>query len=174
MKRTTTMILTTMLAIGLAAGQAMSATVCGVAQDPQGNPISGVSITAKDASGKLLGQTVTGSKGEYEIGNLEQGTLDLFLDPGTASVQGGSGILDMTGKSRMVNWQVSSAHSATASQGGSCIDPAGALTPAEWAAVGVLGLGVAAGTAAIVWAETGNRSDSPAPPPTRFPVSSQF
>ncbi len=97
MKRRTTMILTTVLAIGLAAGQAMSATVCGVAQDPQGNPISGVSITAKDASGRLLGQTVTGSKGEYEIDNLQQGTLDLFLDPGSASVQGGSGILDMTG-----------------------------------------------------------------------------
>ena len=158
MKRKATMLLTTMLAISFAAGQAMSATVCGVAQNAQGSPVSGVSITAKDSSGKVLGQTSTGSKGEYQIDNLSQGTIDLFLEPGSG-VQGGSGVLDMSGESKMVNWQVSDASGAVASQGGSCVDPAGALTPAEWAAIGVLGLGVAAGTAAIVWAETGNRSD---------------
>jgi hypothetical protein len=74
----------------------------------------------------------------------------------------------MAGESKQVNWQVSDASGAVASQGGSCVDPAGALTPAEWAAIGVLGLGVAAGTAAIVWAETGNRSDH------RHPVSPAF
>src|ERR1700738_3256415 len=168
MKRKATMLLTTMLAISLSAGQAMSATVCGVAQNAQGAPVSGCSVTIKDASGKVLGQTTTGSKGEYEIDNLGQGTLDLFLDPGSAGVQGGSGVLNMQGESKMVNWQVSDASGAVASQGGSCVDPAGALTPAEWAAIGVLGLGVAAGTAAIVWAETGNRSDH------RHPVSPAF
>jgi hypothetical protein len=167
MKRTATMLLTTMLAVSFAAGQAMSATVCGVAQNVQGAPVSGIPITVKDSSGKILGQTTTGSKGEYEIDNLSQGTLDLFLDPG-AGVQGGSGVLDMAGESKQVNWQVSDASGAVASQGGSCVDPAGALTPAEWAAIGVLGLGVAAGTAAIVWAETGNRSDH------RHPVSPAF
>ena len=167
MKRKATMFLTTMLAVGFAAGQAMSATVCGVAQNAQGSPVSGVSITAKDSSGKVLGQTSTGSKGEYQIGNLSQGTIDLFLEPG-GGVQGGSGVLDMSGESKMVNWQVSDASAAVASQGGSCVDPAGALTPAEWAAIGVLGLGVAGGTAAIVWAETGNRSDH------EHPVSPAF
>ena len=58
------MLLTTMLAISLTAGQAMSATVCGVAQNAQGAPVSGCSVTVKDASGKVLGQTTTGSKGE--------------------------------------------------------------------------------------------------------------
>lgn len=167
MKRKATMLLTTMLAISLSAGQAMSATVCGVAQNAQGAPVSGCSVTVKDASGKVLGQTTTGSKGEYEIDNLGQGTLDLFLDPGSAGVQGGSGVLNMQGESKMVNWQVSDASGAVASQGGSCVDPAGALTPAEWAAIGVLGLGAAAGIAAIVWAETGNRRDN-------GPVSPQF
>jgi hypothetical protein len=158
MKRKATTFLTTMLAVSFAAGQAMSATVCGVAQNAQGSPVSGISITAKDSSGKVLGQTSTGSKGEYQIDNLSQGTIDLFLEPGSG-VQGGSGVMDMSGESKMVNWQVSDASGAVASQGGSCVDPAGALTPAEWAAIGVLGLGVAAGTAAIVWAETGNESD---------------
>jgi hypothetical protein len=173
MKRKATMLLTTMLAVGFAAGQAMSATVCGVAQNAEGAPVSGIPITVKDASGKVLGQTTTGSKGEYEIDNLSQGTLDLFLEPGSG-VQGGSGVLDMAGESKQVNWQVSDASGAIASQGGSCIDPAGALTPAEWAAIGVLGVGAAAGIAAIVWAESGNRGDHehPAPPPA--PVSPAF
>ncbi len=168
MKRKATMLLTTMLAISLTAGQAMSATVCGVAQNAQGAPVGGCSITVKDSSGKVLGQTTTGSKGEYQIDNLGQGTLDLFLDPGSSGVQGGSGVLNMAGESKMVNWQVSDASGAVASQGGSCIDPSGALTPAEWAAIGVLGLGAAAGIAAIVWAESGNRSDE------EKPVSPQF
>ena len=159
MKRKANMLLTTMLAVGLTAGQAMSATVCGVTQNAQGAPVSGVSITVKDASGKVMGQTSTGSKGEYQIDNLEQGTLALFLDSSNAGVKGGSGVLNMAGESKVVNWQVSDASDAVASPGGSCRDPAGALTPAEWAAIGVLGLGVAAGTAAIVWAESGNRSD---------------
>src|SRR5260221_5701541 len=149
MKRKATMILTTILAVSFAASQAMSATVCGVTQNAQGSPVSGVSITAKDSSGKVLGQTSTGSKGEYQIDNLSQGTIDLFLAPGSV-VHGGSGVLDMSGESKMVNWQVSDASGAVASQGGSCVDPAGALTPAEWAASGALGLGGAVGTRADV------------------------
>lgn len=159
MKRKATMLLTTILAVGMAAGQAMSATVSGVAQNPQGTPIGGVGITVKDPSGKVLGHATTGSKGEYEIDNLGQGTLDLFVDPGSAGVQGGSGVLNMADECKMVNWQVSDTASAVASQGGPCLDPPGALTPVEWAAIGVLGLGAAAGTAAIVWAETGNSHD---------------
>ena len=81
MKRKATMLLTTILAISLTAGQAMSTTLCGVAQNAQGVPIRGVGITVKDSSGKVLGQSTSGSKGEYEIDNLGHGTLDLFLDP---------------------------------------------------------------------------------------------
>jgi hypothetical protein len=174
MRRKATMLFTTMLAISLTAGQVMSATVCGVAQNAQGAPVAGAGITVKDSSGKILGQSTTGSKGEYQIDNLGQGTLDLFLDPGTAGVQGGSGVLDMAGESKTVNWQVSNASGAVASQGGVCADPAGALKPAEWAAIGVLGLGAGAGIAAIVWAETGNRSDHQHNHNPPKPVSPQF
>lgn len=158
MKRKTTMFLTTMLAVSMAAGQAMSATVSGVAQNAQGAPVGGVGITAKDPSGKVLGHATTGSKGAYEIDNLGQGTLDLFVDPGSAGVQGGSGVLNIADECRMVNWQVSGTASAVASQGGPCLDPSGPLTPGEWAAIGVLGLGAAAGTAAIVWGVTNSSS----------------
>jgi hypothetical protein len=158
MKGKATKFVTTILAIGLTAGQAMSATVCGVVDNSQGQPISGCPVTVKDSSGKILGQATTGSDGEYEISNLGQGTLDLFLDPCSSGAQGGSGVLDMTGDSQKVDWQVPGTSAAVASQGGVC-RAAGALTPAEWASIGVLGLAAGGGIAAIVWAESGNRSD---------------
>ena len=80
MKRKATMLLTTMLAVGLTAGQALSATICGFAQNAQG-PVSGVTVEVKDASGKVLGTAVTGANGQYSISGLSPGTLDLFIDP---------------------------------------------------------------------------------------------
>ena len=161
MKRKATMLLTTMLMVGFTAGQAMSSTVCGFAQNSQGG-VAGVSITVKDSSGKVLGSAVTGNKGQYSIKGLSPGTLDLFVDP-SAGVQGGSGVLDLTGDSRMVNWQVSDASSAVANQDGVC--RAGALLPIEWASIGVLALALGGGIAAIVWEETGDRRDHESPPP---------
>jgi Carboxypeptidase regulatory-like domain len=166
MKGKATMFLTTMLAIGLTAGQAMSATVCGVVDNAQGQPVSGCPVTVKDSSGKILGQTTTGSDGGYEISNLGQGTLDLFLDPCASGAQGGSGVLNMTGESEKVDWQVPGSSPAVTSQGGSC--EGGGLLPAEWATIGVLGLAAGAGIAAIVWAETGNRSDHNGPMGAQF------
>jgi hypothetical protein len=159
MKRKATMLLTTMLAVGLTAGQALSATVCGFAQNAQG-PVSGVTVEVKDASGKVLGTAVTGANGQYSISGLSPGTLDLFIDP-SSGVLGGSGVLDLTGDSRMVNWQVSDSTGAVASQDGVC--RAGALTPLEWASIGVLALAVGGGIAAIVWEETGDRRDNEGP-----------
>ena len=163
MRSKLTTLLTTVLALTVPAGQALSASVCGTAQNAQGTPLSGATITIKDVSGKLLGQTVTGDNGAYSVGNLPQGSLDLYLTPGGPGAQAGSGILDLTGESEKVNWQVSDASGAVASQNGPCADPPGPLTPVEWASIGVLGLGVGAGVAAIVWAETGNRSDHKKP-----------
>lgn len=169
MKTKATMLITTVLAIGLTAGQALSATVCGYAQNPQGAGVSGIGVQVKDSSGKVLGEATTGSKGEYQIDNLSEGTLDLFLLPGASGVQGGSGVLNLAGPSRAVNWQVSDASGAVAAQGGTCDEAAaGALTAAEWASIGVLGLGAAGGIAAIVWAESGNRGDH------NKPISPQF
>src|ERR1700722_1009567 len=109
-----TKFLTTVLAIGLTAGQAMSATVCGVVDNAQGQPISGCPVTVKDSSGKILGQTTTGNNGEYQIGSLGQGTLDLFLEPCTSGAMGGSGVLNLTGESEKVDWQVPGTSAAVA------------------------------------------------------------
>jgi hypothetical protein len=168
MKRIATKLLTTMLAIGLTAGQAMSAMVCGVAQNAQGTPVSGATITVKDSSGKVLGQTTTGSNGQYEIGNLGTGTLDLFFDPGASGGQDGSGVLDLTGASKMVNWQTSNTSAALASQGGVC--GAGALGWDEWAAIGVLGVTVLGGAAVLALGLDGYFDDHH----HHHPVSPQF
>ena len=69
------------------------------------------------------------------------------------------GAVDLNDKSKRVNWQLSNASSAVASQAGPCADGAAALTPLEWGAIGVLGLAIGGGIAAIVWEETGDRRD---------------
>jgi hypothetical protein len=77
----------------------------------------------------------------------------LFLEPGSSGFQSGSGVLDLTGKSERVNWQVSSASGAVAAQEGSC-----GLTPLEWGAIGMLGLAAAgAGVCAAYCAATPNK-----------------
>ena len=157
MKNKATMLLTTILAVGLTAGQAMSAQVCGIARNANGDAVAGVPVTVKDASGNVLGQATTGSKGEYQISGLKQGSLDLFVGPG-GGILPGSGVLDLAGDSRMVNWQVSAASPAVASQDGVC--RAGALTGAEWAAIGTLGFLGAGAIAVIVLGATGEFDDS--------------
>ncbi|MBE3602991.1 carboxypeptidase regulatory-like domain-containing protein [bacterium] len=167
MKRKISRVFTIFVSIGFVASQAMAATVCGVAQNPQGSPLAGATVTVKDPSGKVLGSAVTDGKGNYSIDNVSNGTVDLFLDTGSTALKNGSGVLNLSGATQAVNWEVSSNANAIATQGGSCVDPPGPLTPAEWASIGVLGLGVAAGGAAIGWAESGNRSDHhPHPPMT--------
>jgi hypothetical protein len=156
MRNKATMLLTTILAVGLTASQAMSAQVCGIARNANGDPVAGVPVTVKDASGNVLGQATTGSKGEYQISGLQQGSLDLF-GPG-GGILPGSGVLDLAGDSRMVNWQVSAASPAVASQDGVC--RAGALTGAEWAAIGTLGFLGAGAIAVIVLGATGQFDDN--------------
>ncbi len=169
MKRKATMLWTTILAVGLTASQAMSATVCGFAQNAQGG-VGGVTIEVKNSAGQVLGTTTTDAKGHYSISGLPPGTLDLFVDP-TSGVQGGSGVLDLSGDSRRVNWSVSDTSSAVANQDGVC--RAGALTPIEWASIGVLGLAVGGGIAVIVWEESGDRRDNDHnTPPPPLPITS--
>jgi hypothetical protein len=173
MMRKAAVMLSTVLAMAVPASQAMCAAVCGTVDDAQGNPASNVGVTVKSPSGATEGQGTTDSNGNYRIDGLDMGTLNLFLEPGGSGFQGGSGVLDLNDKSKRVNWQLSSSSSAVASQAGPCADAAAALTPLEWGAIGVLGLAVGGGIAAIVWAESGNRSDNEGPPPPT-PPSQQF
>jgi hypothetical protein len=171
MKRKAAVLLSTVLAVAMPASQAMSAAICGTADDAQGQPAKGIGVTVKNPAGATLGQGTTDSNGNYRIDGLDQGTLNLFLEPASSGFQGGSGVLDLNDKSKRVNWQVSSASSAVASQAGPCDDPGAALTPVEWGAIAVLGLAVGGGIAAIVWDQWTPRPDHEAPP---APPSPQF
>src|SRR5271168_615441 len=163
MKRKAAVLLSTVLAVVVPASQAMSAAICGTADDAQGQAAKGVGVTVKNTGGATLGQATTDDNGNYRIDNLEMGTLNLFLEPGSSGFQGGSGVLDLNDKSKRVNWQVSSASSAVASQAGPCADAAAALTPVEWGAIAVLGLAVGGGIAAIVWDQWPPRPDHEPP-----------
>ncbi|HUN56524.1 MAG TPA: carboxypeptidase-like regulatory domain-containing protein [Candidatus Binataceae bacterium] len=159
MRRKAAVVLSTVLALALPVSQAMGAAICGTADDGQGNPAKGVGVIVKSPSGQIEGQGTTDSNGNYRIDGLDMGTLNLFLEPGSSGMQGGSGVLDLNNPSKRVNWQVSTSTSAVASQAGPC-EGAAALTPLEWGAIGVLGLAVGGGIAAIVWEETGDRRDA--------------
>jgi len=160
MMRKAAVMLSTVLAVAVPAGQAMSASICGTINDAQGNPASNVGVVVKTPAGATLGQGTTDKNGNYQIDGVATGTEDLFLEPGSSGFQGGSGVLDLNDASKRVNWQLSSSSSAVASQAGPCGDPAAALTPVEWGSIGVLGLAVGGGIAAIVWEETGDRRDA--------------
>jgi len=151
MRRKAAVVLSTLLAIALPASQAMSAAICGTADDAQGNPAKGVGITVKSPAGQVEGQGTTDNNGNYRIDGVNLGTLNLFLEPGSSGLQGGSGVLDLNDKSKRVNWQLSSTSSAVASQAGPCGEAAAALTPVEWGAIGVLGAATGAAIWAIVW-----------------------
>jgi hypothetical protein len=159
MRRKAAVVLSTVLAIAVPTSQALAAAICGTADDASGNPAKGVGVTVKSPSGAVEGQGTTDDNGNYRIDNLNMGTLNLFIEPGSSGFQGGSGVLDLNDKSKRVNWQLSNASSAVASQAGPCADGAAALTPLEWGAIGVLGLAIGGGIAAIVWEETGDRRD---------------
>ena len=131
----------------LAAAPAFAAIVCGIATNGQGQPVAGAVVTAKDSAGNVLGQATTGTDGTYKITGLKNGTIDLFLDPAGNPYKPGSGVLTLTEASRDVNWGVSNGAAANAAQAGTC--GAAALTGAEAASLGVLGLGVAGAGAGL-------------------------
>jgi hypothetical protein len=158
--RNAVVVFSTLLAVAVPASQVMGAAICGSVDDAQGNPAGNVGISAKSPAGATLGTATTDANGSYRIDGLTMGTLNLFLEPGSSGFQAGSGVLDLNDKSKRVNWQLSSSSSAVASQAGPCMDDAAALTPLEWGAIGVLGLAVGGGIAAIVWDQTGNREDA--------------
>ncbi|MGH8013682.1 MAG: carboxypeptidase-like regulatory domain-containing protein [Candidatus Binataceae bacterium] len=138
MRLSWTVIASALLTVGLSA-PALSATICGVARNSQGAPVSGATVTVKDNSGKTIGQAITDKDGHYLIGHLDSGPIDLFLSS-VANYQAGSGALTLNDVGKSVNWNVSNSAPAMAVAGGTCADPAG-LTAGDWASIGALGLG---------------------------------
>ena len=153
------------IALILASTPTYAAIVCGIATNAQGQPAAGVVVVAKDSAGNILGQATTGADGTYKITGLKNGTIDLFLEPGGSAYKPGSGVLTLTEASRDVNWSLSDAAAANAAQAGTC--GAAALTGAEAASLGVLGVGVAGAGAGIGFGLSQGSSEGNAASPSR-------
>ncbi|MGH7987619.1 MAG: carboxypeptidase-like regulatory domain-containing protein [Candidatus Binataceae bacterium] len=159
MKLTWTVIASALLTVGLSVAPALSATICGVARNSQGTPVSGATVTVKDGSGKVIGQAVTEKDGHYIINHLNSGPINLFLSA-VANYQAGSGALTLNDVGKSVNWNVSNLAPAMAVAGGTCVDPA-ALTAGDWASIGALGLGAATIAGITTAFLATNQSDHP-------------
>ncbi|MGH7934200.1 MAG: carboxypeptidase-like regulatory domain-containing protein [Candidatus Binataceae bacterium] len=173
MKARWTILLSAMLTLGLSA-PAFSASVCGVARDAQGQPVSDVQVTVKNAAGQIVGQATTGANGSYNIDGLDAGTVDLFATPGSANFKNGSGVLALNSTGGTVNWNMSNSAPALAVQGGTCADPSAGLSPFAQVSVGVLGLGaltIAGVTTAYLATDQGDSEGQHHP---HHPISPSF
>src|SRR5262249_17417555 len=82
MNRQCSIVLT--LIVGLCMSTAaFAASVGGLVANSQGQPVSGVTIVAKDTSGKVLGEGTTSRSGVYDIKGLKEGNYNFTLDPGS-------------------------------------------------------------------------------------------
>ena len=66
---------------------ASAASVGGTMASSQGQPLTGVQVIVKDASGHVIGQGAPGSGGGYDIQGLQPGNYNFTLDPGSSGYQ---------------------------------------------------------------------------------------
>jgi len=100
--------ITTCVATSLAwAAVAFSAQVVGIVKNANDTVVQGVKISVVDASGKTLGQGLTGADGRYLIDNLPNGKYVFKLDPLKTGFQPGDGAGYLDDKGLTVDWKVS-------------------------------------------------------------------
>ena len=124
---------------------AFAASVGGTVASSQGQPLSGVQVIVKDASGHVIGQGAPGSGGVYDIQGLQPGNYNFTLDPGSSGYQGQTVASYVGADGICLNWGVSTTSPAVASAqpGATCQLAAGGYDTAEivGASAGVLGAG---------------------------------
>jgi len=137
-----------LLAFAFVAGMsatAMAASVGGTVASSQGQPLTGVQVIVKDASGHVVGQGAPGSGGVYDIQGLQPGNYNFTLDPGSSGYQGQTVASYVGADGICLNWGVSTTSPAVASAqpGATCQLAAGGYDTAEivGAGAGVLGAG---------------------------------
>jgi hypothetical protein len=137
----------------------MAAPAGGTVARSQGQPVAGVQIIAKDATGHVVGQATTGSNGAYDILGLQSGNYNFMLDPGSSGFQGQTVASYVGPDGICLNWGVSTTSPAVATaQPGSTCQPvaAAAWDPAPWVGAGAVVLG---GTAIGLGVGLGSGSD---------------
>jgi hypothetical protein len=88
------------------AAVAFSAQVVGIVKSAN-DAVQGAKISVVDASGKILGQGITGTDGRYLIDNLPNGKYIFKLDPLKTGFQPGDGAGYLGDKGLTVDWKVS-------------------------------------------------------------------
>lgn len=142
MKKSCSVLLALAFVVGMSV-TAMAASVGGTVAGSQGQPLSGVQVIVKDASGHVVGQGAPGSTGVYDISGLQPGNYNFTLDPGSSGYQGQTVASYVGPDGICLNWGVSTTSPAVATaQPGSTCDPvAAAWDPAPWVGAGAVVLG---------------------------------
>jgi hypothetical protein len=138
---------------------ASAASVGGTMASSQGQPLTGVQVIVKDASGHVIGQGAPGSGGGYDIQGLQPGNYNFTLDPGSSGYQGQTVASYVGPDGICLNWGLSTTSPAvaTAQPGTTCDPPAAAAwDPAPWVGAGAVLVG---GTAIGVGVGLGSGSD---------------
>jgi len=134
---------------------ASAASVGGTVASSQGQPLTGVQVIVKDASGHMIGQGAPGSGGVYDIQGLQPGNYNFTLDPGSSGYQGQTVASYVGADGICLNWGVSTTSPAVASAqpGATCQLAAGGYDTAEMVGAGAgvlvagaIGLGVGLGS----------------------------
>ncbi|HWO40391.1 MAG TPA: carboxypeptidase-like regulatory domain-containing protein [Candidatus Eisenbacteria bacterium] len=85
--------------------QSAGSFIAGHVIDNQGKPVSGVKISVRDRTGRVVGEAISGSR--YSIPNLQPGHYQLTLDPLKAPYKGETVLASLPGEGLTVEWIVS-------------------------------------------------------------------
>lgn len=135
-------------------GQLAVTVVAGMVGNPQGSPVAGVKIVARNSSGKVISEAVTDSRGQYAVRNLAPDRYQITLDPLNSPFKGQTVVAAVGTEGLTVNWMVSQVAPALAT---AAVGASGTGTPDEGrgdvlalasvlAGFTVLGVGIGVGT----------------------------
>ena len=160
-----------LFAFALVAGMsvtAMAASVGGTVASSQAQPLTGIQVIVKDASGHVVGQGAPGSGGAYDVQGLQPGNYNFTLDPGSSGYQGQTVASYVGADGICLNWGVSTTSPAVASAqpGATCQLAAGGYDTAEIVGAGAGVLGAGAIGLGIGLGSGGDHNTHRAPPST--------
>src|ERR1700752_3284870 len=151
MRKSWSVLLAVILIVNMSA-TASAASVGGTMASSQGQPLTGVQVIVKDASGHVIGQGAPGSGGVYDIQGLQPGNYNFTLDPGSSGYQGQTVASYVGPDGICLNWGLSTTSPAVATgqPGATCQAAAAAWDPgprvgAAAVVVGGTAIGLAAG-----------------------------
>src|SRR5580658_8150869 len=144
---------------------ASAASVGGTMASSQGQPLTGVQVIVKDASGHVFGQGAPGSGGVYDIQGLQPGNYNFTLDPGSSGYKGQTVASYVGADGICLNCGILTTSPAVVSSqpGATCQLAAGGYDTSEMVGAGAGVLGAGAIGAAIGFGSGGDHSHKTPP-----------